>query len=94
MEGCRVYTRDGHFWCEDHDFSWPVGDDDGPLYDGFVCNPVLTPPAQTGPFRCPVCRGNGLVPNGFYTQTSGTWSTTSLGPEKCHSCSGKGVVWR
>ena len=23
------------------------------------------------PHRCPVCNGNGLVPNGFYMQTSG-----------------------
>ena len=23
------------------------------------------------PYRCPVCDGSGVVPNGFYNQTSG-----------------------
>ena len=45
------------------------------------------------PHRCPVCNGNGLVPNGFYTQTSGHWSTSSITPETCRSCGGTGVVW-
>lgn len=43
--------------------------------------------------RCPVCNGNGLVDNGFYTQTSGTWASTNAAPEKCRSCDGKGIVW-
>ncbi len=42
--------------------------------------------------KCPVCNGNGLVPNGFYTQTSGQWDTTSAEPEKCRSCGGKGYL--
>jgi hypothetical protein len=42
---------------------------------------------------CPVCNGNGLVPNGFYAQTSGCWSTNSTTPEKCQSCKGTGYVW-
>jgi len=29
------------------------------------------------PYRCPVCGGNGIVPNGFYRQTSNDWMTTS-----------------
>ena len=45
------------------------------------------------PHRCPVCNGNGLVPNGFYMQTSGYWSTSSITPETCRSCSGTGIVW-
>lgn len=45
------------------------------------------------PHRCPVCNGNGLVPNGFYMQTSGNWSTTNITPEMCRSCSGVGIVW-
>lgn len=45
------------------------------------------------PHRCPVCNGNGLVPNGFYMQTSGHWSTSSITPETCRSCGGTGVVW-
>lgn len=45
------------------------------------------------PHRCPVCNGNGLVPNGFYMQTSGHWSTSSITPETCRSCNGTGIVW-
>lgn len=50
-----------------------------------VTNPI--------PSRCPVCGGNGIVPNGFYNQTSGHWSSTSTEPEKCRSCNGTGIVW-
>lgn len=45
------------------------------------------------PHRCPVCNGNGIVPNGFYMQTSGYWSTSNITPEKCRSCGGTGIVW-
>ena len=45
------------------------------------------------PHRCPVCNGYGLVPNGFYMQTSGHWSTSSITPETCRSCNGTGIVW-
>lgn len=45
------------------------------------------------PYICPVCLGNGLVPNGFYNQTSGCWSTTSTTPEICRTCKGTGIVW-
>lgn len=45
------------------------------------------------PHTCPVCNGNGLVPNGFYRQTSGTWSTSDSTPEKCRTCNGIGIVW-
>ena len=45
------------------------------------------------PYRCPVCGGNGLVPNGFYCQTSGDWPTTSISPEVCRSCNGTGVIF-
>lgn len=46
------------------------------------------------PFVCPVCTGNGLVPNGFYLR-AGTQggSTSSLEPETCRSCNGTGIVW-
>lgn len=42
--------------------------------------------------RCPVCNGNGIVPNGFYAQTIGQWSTTDASAETCRSCAGKGYV--
>jgi len=45
------------------------------------------------PYCCPVCGGNGLVPNGFYRQVGGKWMSTSLEPEKCRSCNGTGIVW-
>jgi len=47
---------------------------------------------QSIPHYCPVCGGNGLVPNGFYTSGLGHWSTTSTMPEKCRSCGGKGYI--
>jgi hypothetical protein len=43
--------------------------------------------------RCPVCGGNGLVPNGFYNTVTGIWSTTSITPEVCRSCNGTGIVF-
>ena len=45
------------------------------------------------PHICPVCGGNGLVPNGFYMQTSGHWSSSDATPEKCRTCNNSGVVW-
>ncbi len=48
---------------------------------------------RLAPHRCPVCNGNGLVSNGFYMQTSGHWSTSSITHETCRSCNGTGIVW-
>ena len=45
------------------------------------------------PYCCPVCGGNGLVPNGFYNQVGGMWSSTDATPEKCRACNGTGIVW-
>ena len=44
-------------------------------------------------YMCPVCCGNGLVPNGFYNTVTGIGSTTSITPETCRSCNGTGVVF-
>ena len=41
---------------------------------------------------CPVCDGSGIVPNGYYTHTTGTWTTTDPTPETCRGCGGKGWV--
>ncbi len=45
------------------------------------------------PYRCPVCNGNGMVPNGFYSSTTGQWGSTATSAEECRSCRGTGVVW-
>lgn len=45
------------------------------------------------PHVCPVCCGNGIVPNGFYNQTSGTWLSSDATPDTCRSCGGTGVLW-
>jgi len=44
------------------------------------------------PHKCPVCDGNGIVDTGFYTQTSGYWTSTG-GTEMCQACNGAGIVW-
>lgn len=45
------------------------------------------------PHRCPICHGNGFVPNGFYNTTNNTYTTKSTLPEPCRSCDGAGVIW-
>ena len=47
--------------------------------------------------KCPVCLGNGLVPNGFYStarQEYGAlvWASAGVNPELCKSCDGKGYI--
>lgn len=42
---------------------------------------------------CPICRGKGLVPNGFYLAVGTSYySTTNTSPETCRSCGGKGYI--
>jgi len=41
--------------------------------------------------RCPICGGTGQVDSGFYTQTSGQWTSTG-GFEICRSCWGRGYI--
>lgn len=68
-------------------------DEDVLFHEVCTCLPEPAPPLQgKRPFRCPICNGNMLVPNGFYNQTSGDWATNSLDPEKCRSCK-DGIVW-
>jgi Ribonuclease G/E len=47
------------------------------------------------PYLCPVCRGCGNVPGGFYNCTYGhitEWVSASA-MEQCRSCKGKGIIW-
>ena len=44
------------------------------------------------PYKCPVCCGKGIVSNSFYGSVE-NWSTISLDPEMCRTCSGGGIVW-
>ena len=41
---------------------------------------------------CPICKGNGIVDSGFYTQTSGYWISNGSSNTQCKSCYGKGYV--
>ena len=41
--------------------------------------------------KCPVCGGNGLVPQGFYLQCTGDWTSGGLF-EPCRSCKGEGWI--
>ena len=51
------------------------------------------PPQQ--PYKCPVCEGRGVVPQGFYDVLPGfVGSTTSTAPETCKTCGGSGIIWR
>lgn len=46
----------------------------------------------TRPYRCPVCGGRGIVPNGFYMiYADTTYSSTA---EPCRTCNGRGVIWK
>ena len=48
--------------------------------------------SQAEPKRCPVCGGTGRVQEGFYSSTTGSWSSNATGSEQCQSCSGAGYV--
>ena len=43
------------------------------------------------PFKCPVCGGRGIVPNGFYDIFP--QSITSITSETCKTCHGTGIIW-
>jgi hypothetical protein len=53
-------------------------------------------PVLVMPYVCPVCKGKGLVLQGFYSP----WGplpvagNTDPAQESCRSCIGSGVVWR
>ena len=64
-----------------------------PTETGFISDSKLEYIPLSTPHRCPICGGNGLVDNGFYNQTSGSWSSTGTIPETCRTCNGEGIVW-
>ena len=41
---------------------------------------------------CPVCKGKGIVPNGFYDITNQGYTSTSTLQEQCRTCYGSGMV--
>ena len=43
------------------------------------------------PFKCPICKGRGIVPGGFYTAVGDTWSSNCI-TEKCRQCNGLGII--
>ncbi len=65
----------------------------GTVYGCIKTGSAVQETGELTPHRCPVCDGSGLVPEGFYMQTSGHWSTTVTMPEQCRTCGGTGVVW-
>lgn len=44
------------------------------------------------PYKCPVCEGRGLVPQGFYNLHL-TGISGSTAPETCKTCNGQGILW-
>lgn len=48
--------------------------------------------APRGPQRCPVCRGHGILPHGFYGYPPGTVLASTVAPERCRTCDGVGFM--
>jgi hypothetical protein len=59
---------------------------------GSNCNKAAVSKSLT-PFCCPVCGGNGIRPEGYYRQTTGVYTSSTISTEQCRSCNGTGVVW-
>lgn len=43
--------------------------------------------------KCPVCSGNGLVSDGFYSKVVCQVITITTPTEQCKSCNGKGYIF-
>lgn len=54
----------------------------------------VSPISQT-PYKCPVCEGRGIVPNGFYDipNTQNVYTSSNVAPHTCKSCSGSGIIY-
>ncbi len=59
-----------------------------------VSTPSTYSSDSSRPYRCPICNGNGIVPEGFYNQIGGTWLSSGTGTEDCRACKGTGIVWK
>lgn len=44
------------------------------------------------PYKCPICGGKGIVPQGFYFNHEQV-KQAMLTTEKCMTCEGTGVIW-
>lgn len=44
-----------------------------------------------GVYKCPVCKGRGLLPPGFY-QLTPIPTVARLIDEECQSCDGRGII--
>jgi len=53
---------------------------------------AMRDPTTLKPHCCPVCNGQGIVPNGFYMYPQREYASTSTAPETCRSCGGKGYI--
>jgi hypothetical protein len=43
--------------------------------------------------KCPICKGHGIVPSGFYLYPEGqSFYSTSCSPEQCRTCLGTGKI--
>ena len=59
-----------------------------------LTTPPWSVPVAVTPHKCPVCNGRGTVSAGFYQpEEQGRYTLSSLAPETCKSCKGKGVIW-
>ena len=48
--------------------------------------------SERKPHCCPVCKGRGFVPHGFYNRLDGWSCGTDASDEQCRSCGGRGII--
>ena len=62
-------------------------------YVSLSAEPYVESYVSNKPHLCPVCRGNGMVPPGFYINYTGSYTSGTATAEQCRSCGGTGIVW-
>jgi hypothetical protein len=95
--------RAKHFIKISRSIKWPTDEpemDDAPEETSSnLCKPKILKNSyqatsyHPAPYRCPVCYGTGEVPGYFY-DPSNSGSTTFPATQVCHTCNGKGIVWK